>query len=85
MKFNPLTNELYTDDLRFIKKLHCPYQLSASQLQDTLDATHKLCHICHDSVYDTKIITEDALLALVKTNPSVCLQVDFNQDNLKII
>ena len=83
MKFNPLTNTLYTDKDEFIKKLACPFQMNWSELQPIHEGVRN-CKQCNHSIIDTAIIQDHELLEMVKTNPNTCLKVDLNQNNLTI-
>jgi hypothetical protein len=84
MKFNPHTNQLFTDDGHLIKRLHCPFRLDWSKLGPTDDPSARNCHICQHAVTDTAQRTEDELLALMSANPKACLKVDLSQDNLTL-
>jgi hypothetical protein len=84
MKFNPLTKEIFTDNDEFIKKLFCPLKLSWSSLQAKSETTRTCVH-CHHTVLDTKFVTDEALLNVVRENPNTCLKVNLEQHNIKII
>lgn len=86
MKFNPLTNILYTDENKLIKKMHCPYpSLKWDNLSDLDDRMDRHCDICEHSVIETKALSDDTLLQLIKEKPDTCLKVDFNQENIRIL
>ena len=86
MKFNPLTNTLYTDSNRFIKKMHCPYpSLKWDNLSPLDNSSDRHCDICEHSVVETKGYTDEALLKLLQNDSSTCLKVDFNQENIRIV
>lgn len=85
MKFNPITKRLFADDGRLIKQLQCRRRVSWDQFAPTADGKARLCDQCDHLVFDTAQFTEEGLVALMSDNPSACLKVDFNQDNLTII
>ena len=86
MKFNPLTNTLYTDDNKRIKKMHCPYpSLQWDALTSLEESQDKFCDNCEHTVVETKVFTDDALWELLQNEPNTCLKVDFNQDNIRIV
>jgi hypothetical protein len=84
MKFNPHSQELFTDDDRLIKRLHCPFRLDWSKLGRTDDPAARRCDICQHTVTDTAQQTEEQLLALLQANPHACLKVGLDQDNLTL-
>ena len=85
MKFDPISNRLYTDEKVLLKQLHCPYGMSWDSLQTTGDGAVRLCDVCERSIIDTAGLRDDELLAIVRVNPSTCLRVSLNQDNLRVI
>jgi hypothetical protein len=84
MKFNPVSQSLFTDEGRLIKRLHCPFKLDWSKLRPTDDPAGRSCSVCQHAVTDTAQRTEAELLALLAANPEACLKVDLNQDNLTL-
>ena len=51
MKFNPITQRLFTDDRCLIKRLHCPFKVDWRKLEPTpKDATARACDRCHHSI-----------------------------------
>ena len=87
MKFNPLTNTLYTDNNKLIKKIYCPYpSLKWGDLSSVVDdSMNRFCAICESNVVETKEFTDVALLKLLQEEPETCLKIDFNQKNLRIV
>ena len=81
MKFNPFTNNLYTDKGEFIKKLTCPFRMNWSELHPIKEGVRN-CNQCNHSIIDTAILKDYELLEMVRTNPNTCLKVDLNQNNL---
>ncbi len=85
MKFNPLTKELYTNDNKLIKKMHCPYPSLRWDDLSSLDGTmSRYCAICESNVVDTSEYTDEALMQLLREKPDSCLKIDFNQKNIRI-
>ncbi|WP_196887511.1 hypothetical protein [Aureivirga sp. CE67] len=84
MKFNLDTNELFTDEMKLIKKLACPYHLDEDHFEDS-DSFSKKCLICEKKVLDTENFSDKALEDLIKKNPETCLSIDLNQKNVTII
>ena len=86
MKFNPITNTLYTDKNELIKKMYCPYSAlrwtDLAQIDGSMD---RFCAICESNVVDTKAYEDEELLQLLKREPDTCLKVDFNQENIEIV
>ena len=83
MKFDPIDKELYTDDGRLIKKLHCPFKISWDNLEPAAP-NYRKCSMCDNSIVDTKYLTDEQLLSMMEQKPETCLKVDLNQENLKI-
>jgi hypothetical protein len=84
MKFNPLTKEIYTDKGEFVKTMNCPYKMSWDNLETTIINMRK-CANCDHLIVDTEVITDDELLKMVRQNPDICLKIDLNQQNIKIV
>ncbi|WP_395742172.1 hypothetical protein [Prosthecobacter sp.] len=84
MKFNPHTQELFTEEGRLLKRLHCPFRLDWSKLGPTDDPADRRCGICQHTVTDTAQRTEAEVVALLQGNPQACLQVDLSQKNLTL-
>ena len=86
MKFNPITNSLYTDDNKLIKKMYCPYtSLKWSELSSIDGSLDRFCDICESSVVETKDMSDESLLALLQKDPETCLKLDWNQENVRIV
>ncbi len=86
MKINPITNMLYTDENKLIKKMHCPYpSLKWGDLSSIDGSLDRFCDICENNVVETKEFTDEALLKLLEEKPDTCLKVDFNQENIRIV
>jgi hypothetical protein len=85
VKFNPITKRLYTDDNAPIKQLHCRYRMAWNALVPTDDESVRRCRTCDKEILDTAGVTDGALLAIVTRNPSACLKVSLDQDNLRVV
>jgi hypothetical protein len=84
MKYNPITQELYTDAGAFLKKLHCPLAKRWEQLNPTSSAQPKTCSTCNKPVYDTSLLEDSELQNMLENAPKTCLKVDIEQSNLTI-
>ena len=84
MKYNPLTQDLYTDAGIFLKQLHCPLAKRWEQLDPASIVQVKFCSTCNKPVYDTSPLMDSELQAILNEAPETCLKVDFRQSNLTI-
>ncbi len=84
MQYNPLTQELYSDDGTFLKKLYCPLSKQWEELIVLSNIDSKLCKQCNKAVYDTSKMDDSQLQELIFTTPQACLKVDLNQNNLTL-
>ncbi len=86
MKFNPITNTLYTDDNKIIKKMYCPYtSLQWSDLSSLEGSMDRFCAICENNVVETANLEDEVLWALLQDKPETCLKVDWHQKNVRIV
>ena len=86
MKFNPSTNEVFTDEGNLIKRLSCPYKIKWDALADVENTTKiRSCSICDHHIIDTAFLNDKELVSIMKINPDTCLKIDLNQSNIKII
>lgn len=85
MKFNPLSNRLFTDDGRLIKRLHCPVRVDWSGLRPGSDHSSRCCDVCRHQITDTALFTDEQILTILADNPEACLKVNLAQNNLTII
>jgi hypothetical protein len=83
MKYNPLTNELFTDYGTMLKKLHCPLSQQWESMTKAIP-TYKVCSTCSKAVYDTALLNEDTIQELISNDAHACLKVDLNQQNITI-
>jgi hypothetical protein len=84
MKYNPITQQLYTDTGTFLKQLYCPLAKQWDQLDPTFNAMSKTCEVCNKAVYDTSILTDSKLQSMLESSPKACLKVDLGQPNITI-
>jgi hypothetical protein len=84
MVFNPVTQQLFTDQGQFIKQLHCPLNVLWSELNPIQKSRKKLCEHCSRAIIKTDALIDEALLSLVTKDPDTCLQLEFDQENLLI-
>jgi hypothetical protein len=83
MKYNPITHELFTDDGKLLKKLHCPLAQQWESMTKAIP-TYKVCNTCSKAVYDTAFLSEDSSHELLNNDAHACLKVDLNQENITI-
>lgn len=84
MQIDPLTDNLFTDTGRFLKKLHCPLQKTWDALHPTAVPGTRHCADCKNSVHDTAAMTDQDLVDLLEANPHACLKVSFTQANCSV-
>jgi hypothetical protein len=84
MKYNPITQELYTEAGTFLKRLHCPLAKQWEQLDITSPAMAKTCTTCNKAVYETSLLNDADLQGMLQKAPETCLKIDLNQQNLTI-
>lgn len=85
MKFNPITNKLFSDDGDFIKHLHCPYKVEWDTLEGNSENGNRSCAICEREILDTYLLEDSEILSIIGDNPNACLKLNFNQENLEIV
>jgi hypothetical protein len=84
MQFDPTTGDLFTDDGRFLKRLHCPEKMRWEQLSPGTSPAARSCHACEHLVHDTAMMTDQDLVALLQAKPNACLKVSSAQDNCSL-
>ncbi|RVU01270.1 hypothetical protein EOD41_04700 [Mucilaginibacter limnophilus] len=84
MKYNPITQQLFTNTGAFLKELYCPLAKTWEQLEPTSNAQAKLCSTCNQAVYDTAKLSDTKVQAMLQNATETCLKVDLNQENLTI-
>lgn len=84
MKFNPSTNQLFTDDNVFIKKLHCPRGVQWDELHQ-VGSQHRHCALCDKNVTDIQGMDDETVLEIARQDINVCLKLDINNANIQVI
>lgn len=85
MKFNAITQELFTDSGQLIKRLSCAFDIDWEALgAESGTVGSRKCSICSHSVLDTALVDGDTLLRTVIEKPATCLKVHIDQHNIKI-
>jgi hypothetical protein len=84
MKFNPITQDLYTDDGVFLKKLNCKFDVTWEHMEP-IEKSARNCANCKHSVYNTENFSDSDLIDLFHQSPQACLRLDLNQTNVRII
>lgn len=85
MKFNPISNDLFTNDGDFIKKLNCPLKIEWETLKGNFENSNRRCGICERDIIDTNHLNDSEIISIILDNPNTCLKLNFNQDNIAII
>lgn len=85
MKLNPIAKRLYTDEGVLIKQLHCPYRMAWDALVPMGEAAVRRCQKCERPIADTAGMTDEAVLAILRTDPSACLKVSLDQANVRVV
>lgn len=85
MKFNPITNKLFSNDGGFIKKLHCPFKVEWETLNGNSENGNRSCGICDREIIDTNHLNDSEILSVIGDKPNACLKLNFNQINLEIV
>ena len=83
MQYNPITNELLTDNGKLLKKLHCPL-VQRWETMSQATSTYKVCNTCSKAVYDTALLSKNTIQDLISNDVHACLKVNLNQQNLTI-
>ena len=86
MQFNPLTNILYTDSGKFLKKLACPFDIQWNGLAiNPNNPKRRPCSKCERYIIDTATYSDQELIDLIEQEPDTCLKIDLNQNNITMI
>lgn len=84
MKYHPQTRRLFTDDGRLIKRLQCSRNPSWKAMGPGDRPEARRCALCNLDVLDTAKFSDAELLAIVEAQPSTCLAISANQDNITL-
>ncbi len=85
MKFNPITQTLYTNSNVLIKKLDCPYSKGWQHLALNEDRSSRRCDVCAKDVIDTQGLSDEVVLEAVMRDPATCLKVALSQENIRVV
>lgn len=83
MKLNLITMDIHTDKGEYIKTLDCPFKINWDSLE-VVNSDIRKCTNCDHVIIDTKDLTDNDLLQLVRQNPDTCIKIDLNQKNLLV-
>ncbi len=84
MKFNPVTKRLLTNDGDLIKILHCPLGVDWQNL-NKVSSYQRYCEFCDKNIIDIRHLDDKAVMTLVAQDPSVCLKLDINDPNIRVV
>jgi uncharacterized protein YegJ (DUF2314 family) len=86
VKFNLVTNQLFTDEGQLIKQLECPLKIDWNSLEKVSNAQGiRSCLHCDHLVIDTINYTDNELYELLQKDPGACIKVSLNQPNMSFI
>jgi hypothetical protein len=85
MKFNPITRRLYTDDLRFLKRLSCPSPPRWVTLTDENSEGDQTCSVCDRLIVDLSVHTDDSIAAVLAADPDTCVKVTLDHPNITAV
>jgi hypothetical protein len=90
MKYNTLTETLFTNNHTLIKTLNCPLNKQWAHLNQagediqTFTLKGKVCDECRRIVLDTSLLKEEEVQQFVLSDPHTCLKVNLDQINITI-
>lgn len=85
MIFRPATKQLFSDDGVLIKEMFCPKNVKWKDLLQSGSSANRICSICKKQIFDTANYTDHQIIELVRNDPGICLKINPDQDNIKII
>ena len=71
---NVIDKKIYTDDGSFLKKIECPKNISASDLNTQLN-NRLFCNQCEKNIIDAQAISENNLVKVLKEDKNTCLKI----------
>ena len=71
---NITDKKIYMDDGSFLKKIECPKNISASDL-NTQSNNRLFCNQCEKNIIDAQSISEDNLIKILKEDKNTCLKI----------
>ena len=85
MKFNPITKNLFTDNNVLIKNIKCPFYIRWGGLSPTKTDGVRRCNLCEMNITDTNGLTDEVVVEMVRLDSTICLKVNLNQANIKVV
>ena len=85
MIFNTITNQLFTDEMLFIKKLECPFKIKWEELEITTKEGVRNCNQCVHEIVDTRFLSDEKILSIIMQNPKACFKINLRQRNLRVV
>lgn len=91
MKFKKSTNQLFTDNGVFIKKVSCPLEDAGAYLEVNEVTKCTLCNKCHKEVVDINNLTDKEVLNIFEKDSETCVsfniskEVNVGRDDLFIV
>lgn len=82
MIFRLKTRELFTNDGRLVKKMFCPLAAEWDELAGDGSDPSRMCQSCKKKVYDTDLISEEALFKMAQEDKNLCVKVDIDSENI---
>ena len=73
---NIIDKNIYMDDGSFLKKIDCPKNISASDL-NTQSNNKLFCHQCEKNIIDAQATSEDNLTKLLKEDKNTCVKISY--------
>ena len=71
---NIIDKKIYTNDGSFLKKIKCPKNISASDL-NTQSNNRLFCNQCEKNIINAQSISEDNLIKILKEDKNTCLKI----------
>jgi len=71
---NVIDKKIYTDGGGFLKKIECPKNISASDL-NTQPNNRLFCNKCEKNIIDAQSISENNLIKILKEDKNTCLKI----------
>lgn len=66
--------DIYTENGEWLKKIDCPKSARLEDMQVVSDETFK-CSLCDHVIHDTDFMSENDIVALLRTDPQACLKI----------
>jgi len=71
---NVIDKKIYMDDGRLLKKIECPKNIVASDL-NTQPNNKLFCNQCEKNIIDAQAISEDNLTKLLNEDKNTCVKI----------